>query len=369
MMLLGLVLHSALTYNITNHGEGWPMQDPGTTHIFSDSMVFLIHSFRMPLFFMVAGFFGAMLFYERQTASMIKNRLQRIAIPFVVFLFVLWPVIIFSFSYTTAAFSYRADALGVALDSFTSLESFIPQSTSHLWFLYYLCMFTTLSVFIVLLMRQISSLSRILKQAFRWVIQRPIARVLVFSVLTYIILSLLGTSLVAASTSLVPDIDTFTYFLFFYLIGWLLYKSRDLLHTLMQYDWLSIIAAFGLLITQGTTIQSTGIAPDTNTPLMIAYSSLIVCLLLFGITGLFIRYTSRYSARWRYISDASYWVYLIHLPIAAIVPGLIMDLPVPAVFKFVIVVTTTAIVCFVSYHYLVRNTFIGKFLNGRKYPI
>jgi hypothetical protein len=27
----------------------------------------------------------------------------------------------------------------------------------------------------------------------------------------------------------------------------------------------------------------------------------------------------------------------------------------------------TAFVCFISYHYLVRNTFIGKFLNGRRY--
>jgi hypothetical protein len=31
------------------------------------------------------------------------------------------------------------------------------------------------------------------------------------------------------------------------------------------------------------------------------------------------------------------------------------------------VVLSTSVICFVSYHYLVRGTFIGKFLNGRKY--
>ena len=62
MMLLGLVLHSALTYNVTNHGHAWLLKDPESTNIATDSIVFLIHFFRMPIFFLVAGFFGSMLF-------------------------------------------------------------------------------------------------------------------------------------------------------------------------------------------------------------------------------------------------------------------------------------------------------------------
>jgi peptidoglycan/LPS O-acetylase OafA/YrhL len=69
----------------------------------------------------------------------------------------------------------------------------------------------------------------------------------------------------------------------------------------------------------------------------------------------------------RYISDASYWVYLLHLSLTAILPGLIVDWPMHAIVKFLFVLISTGIICFVSYHYLVRNTFIGKFLNGRKY--
>jgi peptidoglycan/LPS O-acetylase OafA/YrhL len=69
----------------------------------------------------------------------------------------------------------------------------------------------------------------------------------------------------------------------------------------------------------------------------------------------------------RYLSDASYWVYLIHLPFAVFIPSLIVDWPLSATVKFFIVLLSTGIICFVSYHYLVRTTAIGQFLNGKKY--
>ena len=101
--------------------------------------------------------------------------------------------------------------------------------------------------------------------------------------------------------------------------------------------------------------------------LTIVIKSIMVWLFVFGITGVFIRYASKHSARMRYISDASYWVYLVHLSFTAIIPSFIVDWPIPATLKFLFVLVTTSIICFVSYHYLVRSTFIGKFLNGRKY--
>ena len=95
----------------------------------------------------------------------------------------------------------------------------------------------------------------------------------------------------------------------------------------------------------------------------------MVWLFLFGITGLFIQYTSRHSERMRYISDASYWVYLIHLPLIGLIPSLIVNLPFHTIIKFLITVLLTTGVCFGTYHLLVRGTFIGKFLNGRRYPV
>ena len=94
---------------------------------------------------------------------------------------------------------------------------------------------------------------------------------------------------------------------------------------------------------------------------------LIISLLIFGITGVFIKYFSQKSKRLRYISDGSYWVYLIHLPFTILIPGFLGGLLFPALIKFLITLVLTSAICFGTYHLLVRKTFIGKFLNGKKY--
>ena len=58
MMLLGLVLHSVVSYITIAIPEAWPYQDRQTSVAF-DYLVFAIHLFRMPTFFVMAGFFAA----------------------------------------------------------------------------------------------------------------------------------------------------------------------------------------------------------------------------------------------------------------------------------------------------------------------
>lgn len=369
-MMLGLVLHSALTYNVTDHGNVWNIKDPESTTIVTDFLVLLIHSFRMPIFFLIAGFFGAMLFYERKPQQMIRNRIARIVFPFVVFLFLLAPILSISFNYAASVLHNTPNTFVGAILPISELNFYIPKSTSHLWFLYYLIYNTGFTIILALLMKKLPKLTAKMNQIFNWIFRNPLIRVLFFAGITFVILSMLQTPMVASSTSLVPETNTFVYFVFFYIVGWVLYKSKQHLHKLTQYDWACTILGFILVITQGIIIQFSGLGltPNSNSSLLIAFSALIVWLLIFGITGLFIRYGSKHSKRMRYISDASYWVYLIHLPLTALFPTLIWKLPIGAFPKFLLVTLLTTIVCFITYHYCVRNTFIGQFLNGRKYP-
>ena len=369
MMLLGLVLHSALTYNVTNHGDAWGLKDPKSNDILTDFIVLLIHSFRMPIFFLIAGFFGAMLFYERGFMQMIKNRLSRIVYPFIVFLFVLSPIVYFAFSYSNAAFVLEENPLETASQLFSDVTDFLPRTAVHLWFLYYLIFITIISVSLGLLFKKSHKLTGRITGIFNWLIQKPLIRVLFFSGCTFLILTILGTSMVNASTSLMPDVKTFVFYFCFYIIGWILFKSKRFLDNFMQYDWHCTILAIFLIITQGALIQYSGLGLtlSSNSAILILFNSLIIWLFTFGITGLFIRYGSKHSVRMRYISDSSYWVYLIHLPLTAIIPAFVWKLPFPSLVKFIVVLSLTIFICFTTYHYLVRNTFIGKFLNGRKY--
>jgi glucan biosynthesis protein C len=370
MMLLGLVLHSALTYNITNHGSAWEIKDPESNYILTDFLVLLIHSFRMPIFFLVAGFFGSMLFYERGIIQMLKNRISRIVFPFIVFLFILSPIIYFTFSYTNAVFGNQENPIANTSQLFSNIIVFLPKTTAHLWFLYYLIYITLISVLLGLLLKKSKRINNKVTSIFNWLIQRPIIRVLFFSSFTFLMLTFLGTSMVNASTSLIPDVNTFVFYFFFYIVGWILFKSKNLLDNFMQYDLQCTVLAIFLIIAQGLLIQYSGmdLNPNSNSGILISFNSVIVWLFVFGITGLFIRYNSKHSKRMRYISDSSYWVYLIHLPLTAIIPAFIWELPLPALVKFIIVLSLTTIICFVTYHYFVRKTFIGKFLNGKKYP-
>ena len=370
MMILGLVLHSALTYNVTNHGNAWEIKDPESNYILTDFIVLLIHSFRMPIFFLVAGFFVSMLFYERGVIQMFKNRISRIVFPFIVFLFILSPIIYFSFSYTIAVFENQENPFVNSTQLFSNIFVFIPKGTSHLWFLYYLIYVTLITSLLGLLLKKSKKISNKITNIFNWIFRRSITRLAFFSSFTFLILTYLETSMVNASTSLIPDLNTFVFYFFFYIVGWILFKSKGLLNSFMKYDWQFVAFAVFLIITQGLLIQYSGmdLKPNSNSAILISFNSIIVWLFIFGITGLFIRYGSKHSKRMRYISDSSYWVYLIHLPLTAIIPAFIWEFPLPALVKFIIVLSLTTLICFATYHYLVRNTFIGKFLNGKKYP-
>jgi glucan biosynthesis protein C len=361
MMLLGLVIHSAITYGTIDYGTGWSLKNPNTTHLSNDFIVIFIHAFRMQTFFLVAGFFGALLFYERRPLKMMKNTTSRIVLPFLVFLFLLWPSIIFTFDYTQAIFEGSNDALAKALSSFSSLEVLIPKSTFHLWFLYYLAMITFISVGLALVFRKLPKVTRSISKAFYWVIQKTVLRIVIFVSISAMVYFLMGAYEVATSSSLIPDLNTFFYYFVFYMLGWLLFKSKHLLATFLKYDWLNVM--IGVLLFLVYFLMNDALSYEAQ----IVLKSLFVWCLIFGITCLFIRYGSRHSAKMRYISDASYWVYLVHLSFTAIIASLIVDWLIPATLKFLVVLISTGLICFVSYHYLDRNTFIENFLNGRKY--
>src|SRR5262245_53441853 len=75
MMLLGLVIHSAMGYIVFPTDRVWPFKDPRPS-AFYDLLVMFIHSFRMPIFFVIAGFFAALLYTTRGARALFHNRVQ-----------------------------------------------------------------------------------------------------------------------------------------------------------------------------------------------------------------------------------------------------------------------------------------------------
>jgi ABC-type multidrug transport system ATPase subunit len=87
---------------------------------------------------------------------------------------------------------------------------------------------------------------------------------------------------------------------------------------------------------------------------------------VFALTGAALRFLSGHSPLRRYIADASYWVYLAHLPVVAALQVWVGQWPLHWSVKYPFILVLSLAVLFSSYHWLVRPTLIGQLLNGRR---
>ena len=88
----------------------------------------------------------------------------------------------------------------------------------------------------------------------------------------------------------------------------------------------------------------------------------------FAVIGLALRFMSGFSPVRRYLADASYWLYLIHMPILMALQVALSQLDWPAPVKLAIILGIAIAVMLASYHMLVRFTVIGVVLNGKRAP-
>jgi hypothetical protein len=66
----------------------------------------------------------------------------------------------------------------------------------------------------------------------------------------------------------------------------------------------------------------------------------------------------------RYLSDSSYWLYLAHLPLVIAGQILLLPLPWPPFVKFVVLLAVSTALLLASYRWGVRDTVVGRLLNG-----
>ena len=89
--------------------------------------------------------------------------------------------------------------------------------------------------------------------------------------------------------------------------------------------------------------------------------------MIFGLIGAFRKFCSAENRSIRYLSDASYWLYIAHLPVAMLLQIWIANAPWPGALKLICICTITTLFLLAIYEVAVRYTWIGAMLNGRKY--
>src|SRR6185436_2303249 len=117
---------------------GWAIQDR-STHRGVDVFVWICHTFRMPVFFLLAGFFGRMLYEKLGPAGFVRHRAKRLLVRFVLTVVPLMPILYVLWRWGMEKAGPRN--MVVLVMDLPSLElDQLRPSPGHLWFLYYLAM-------------------------------------------------------------------------------------------------------------------------------------------------------------------------------------------------------------------------------------
>jgi glucans biosynthesis protein C len=364
MMLLGLVLHSGVSYVTHPVPEAWFYQDPQTSVAF-DWVVFIIHLFRMPTFFVMCGFFAAFLYYREGVAGFLAHRTRRVLLPLVVGWLIAFPLIRAGFIFAQSGGG--RDGFERALAGITSTPYATPL-LGHLWFLYFLFIFCVAACVIVPIVERLPQSIRSRLVATFGSLAPGAAGCLACAVVSAV--SMLPMSKPALDTSLtfIPMARVLVAYTVFFIFGWLLFLRQDVVTAFGRHPWrycaagLTASVAYMIILVGRPFGDGWGFHGPA-----IVVGGLAMWLLIYGVTGLFVRYFEQPRPVQRYLSDASYWMYLVHLPFVIWFQGAMASWPVSPLVKFAITLSGVTLVTVLSYHYLVRATPIGQFLNGRRF--
>ena len=371
-LLLGIVFHATLSFLPSPHGVAlWIVMDQSRSLTLA-ALFHTLHIFRMSTFFLIAGFFAHMSFHKKGAWGFIKDRLKRIGIPLVVG----WPILFASIVAVTI-WGAMVMAHGGPLPKAPAYPGFPAFPLTHLWFLYVLLLLYAVTLILrsaVALVDRSGRLRAGIDRIVRVLVRNPFG-VIVLAAPTAVTLVLTPPwlawfGIMTPDSSLVPNAGAAVGFFSAFALGFLLHRQIGLLEVLKRTWLLNLLLAVALTALGFALI---GVAPvitpapvDATTWVYAAVFTLSIWRWTFALIGMAMRFLSGYSAARRYVADASYWLYLVHIPVVMALQVAVSQLPWAWWIKFPLILGVTFPLLFASYHLFVRYSFIGAILNGRR---
>jgi peptidoglycan/LPS O-acetylase OafA/YrhL len=363
--MLGLFFHGSISF--MEMAGPWAIQDR-STHRAVDAFVWVCHTFRMPVFFLLAGFFGRLLYEKLGAAGFLRHRARRLLLPFVVTLVPLMPALFLLWRWGWAKSGSRPKVVPGMETPSLDFETITP-SPGHLWFLYYLMIILVLMVVLVALGRRLrlDPVKRGADAALRALVKTRLLA-LAMAIPTAATLLLMEFPSADTPVSFVPQLRIVAYYAVFVGFGWLLHRQAELVEEFGRHLWVPLLLVAGVLWPLGRLLErlvqgSAPLAPVERLT-MLYLAALFGWSLVLLFLGAFVKWGAKSRAWVSYLSDASYWCYLIHLPVVIALQILVSDLGWPGPLKYALVMAATLGICLGTYQAFVRYTFLGAALNG-----
>ncbi|MGD0753855.1 MAG: acyltransferase family protein [Bacteroidales bacterium] len=391
-LLIGILFHGVIFMVSYMAPLTWAVRN-NQSSLGVDAFFFLSHSFRMQAFFLIAGFFAHMIYHRKGAKGFIIHRTKRITLP----LLILWPFIFLfismlwiwgyqrmgylSMNPSTASLSYWQIVIG----NFVSgrwLTGGFPLT--HLWFLYILTWFFISVLIIRFLFDCLIDRNNKIRISLDKCIALLMSRwwgSLIFAMVTIpgMLMMKNGFGVDAPDHGLIPYGASFLVFGLYFSLGWFLHRGPQLMVSFKKYwksnlticlFFLGTICAFFIY-----KIKHPGFLAGITNPAILKFISigfnsfygLASMAAVFAFIGIMMTLFAKQSKLITYLSQSSYWLYLIHLPVVLFFQILVFPLPVHWAIKLLLVFIPSFMIMISSYHFLVRRTWMGVLLNGKKY--
>lgn len=346
-MLLGVFYHTALIYSTT---DIWLVSGE-KLNIFFDYFSYVIHLFRMEGFYIVAGFFAAMLIEKKGAKNFLNERLIRLGIPMI--------TIGFTLNYFMNAWSTATPILTTGWTYFLN-----GDWLGHLWFLGNLIVYIAITtIFILKKKNTLHAIFEFFAQTLnKYFILKFILVCLFFYSVGHIITVNLTDKIFFIE---IPAL--FKYFPF-YLLGYLFYFKRHIFEDIVSYQKLKyhifLSIAILLFMSKIFIFEKEIFSIKLLSFVLEIYLSIILSLsiiLVFKSIKLF----NNSSKTVRKLSDSSYSIYLLHQPfIVGFFHVFNEQIQNPALGFILISLSTAILAYFLHVYFIQRYQIVSLLFNG-----
>ena len=369
-LILGVFFHATMSF--LPGQQLWVVADVERSQAMGGTF-FLLHIFRMSLFFFVAGLFAHLSLQKRGTRGFVIDRLKRVGVPLVAG----WPIL-FALIIAVAVWASLRATGKIPSPPTTPDTSGIFFPLTHLWFLYVLLWLYALALgvrWVVLQLDRSGALQARIDRLVQLIAHSYVAP-LVLAV--PLLVSLWFASpwyhyfgIPPADMNLIVNAQALTAFGTAFAFGWLVHRQIGVLemwtHRWRQNLLVAVVLSIACLTLVGPTPILTPAARDATTAVYAVCYSVAIWAWTIAIVGAALRFCSNESPVRRYVADASYWICLIHIPVVMALQTVVAQWPLPWFVKYAAVLLVAFPIMLATYQWLVRYTFVGAILNGRRY--
>lgn len=352
-VLLLIPFHAAIIFILDPEAIMYVKDTVGSN--FLNRAVSFVHLFHMPLLFALAGASTCYALQYRTGRQYLIERLKRLLVPAIFGCLLLIPPMTYITRLSLSnRVSYWEHFKGFLQFNFADLSGYSGAFTpGHLWFIIFLLVFSIAGLPLFL------SIQSERKKTFMKAVSRFFEHRFTLS-LFVIPLS------IAAIFSLLGDKNPFVYFIFFFL-GFLLMTDESYLSAVAR-DLpflLFLLSVFEVIRqTQGYAYPAWSL-PWILYGLMINLSRWLLVLVLIGLGKQFL---NRDGKALRYLSEAAYPFYILHMPLTTLAGYFVIRLNLSVAVKYSLIVFVATIATFLSYE-IVRRITILRCLFGMKPPL